>query len=260
MISMKAANLADMAGVAHGFFGSKGGVSSGVYASLNCGPGSKDDPDKVAENRARVVAALAGDDAPVKLATVYQVHGSQVVTLDDVTWGMHDRPTADAMATRTPNIVLGILTADCGPILLADEEAGVVGAAHAGWQGALVGVTDTVVAAMEKLGADRARIRAAIGPTISQPAYEVGPEFYERFIAQDPATAAFFGQGSRPTHWQFDLPGYVEHRLRTVGVEDVHVLPACTYMMDDAFFSYRRSTHRSEPDNGRQLSAIMLRE
>lgn len=259
MIQMKAANLADMPRVAHGFFGRNGGVSSGVYESLNCGPGSKDVPEKVAENRARAVAALAGE-APAKLATVYQVHGSQVVALDDVTWGMHDRPTADAMVTTTPNIVLGILTADCAPILLADQEAGVIGAAHAGWQGALVGVTDTVVAEMEKLGAARARIHAAVGPTISQSAYEVGPEFYERFIAQEPATAAFFGKGARSTHWQFDLPAYVEHRLRAAGVENVHVLGACTYAMEDAFFSYRRSTHWSEPDNGRQLSVIMLRE
>jgi hypothetical protein len=255
MLKLTAANL-DLPGIAHGFFGRKGGVSEGMYASLNCGPGSDDDPDKVAENRRRVLAALA-NGTEAKLATVYQVHGSTAVAVHEP-WQQDARPKADAMVTDRQGVALGILTADCAPVLFADPDAGVIGAAHAGWQGALAGITDAAIAQMESLGAERARIRAAVGPCIHQPAYEVGPEFQPRFVAADPTNAGFFAPGERDGHFQFDLPGYVAHRLRAAGITDAHIVPACTYTLEDAFYSFRRCTHRKEPDNGRQLSAIML--
>jgi polyphenol oxidase len=255
MMKFTAANL-ELPGIAHGFFGRKGGVSEGIFASLNCGPGSDDDPAKVAENRRLAVAALSGG-AEAQLATVYQVHGNTAVTVHEP-WPQDGRPKADAMVTDAQGIALGILTADCAPVLFADPDAGVIGAAHAGWQGALAGITDAAIVLMESIGAQRTRIRAAVGPCISQEAYEVGPEFQPRFVAADPVNGQFFTPGKRADHWQFDLPGYVAHRLRTAGLEQVHVVPACTYTLEDAFYSYRRCTHRHEKDNGRQLSAIML--
>ena len=252
MLMLRAANL-DVPGIAHAFFGRKGGASKGIYASLNCGPGSNDEPNAVAENRRRALAELGG----AELATLYQVHGTDAVTVKDV-WPDTARPKADAMATDKPGVALGILAADCAPVLLADSAAGVIGAAHAGWQGALNGATDSAIAAMESLGAQRARIRAAIGPCIGQAAYEVGPEFRPRFIAADPANAVFFAESARTGHWQFDLAGYVAHRLRAAGIEDVHAVPACTYTLEQNFYSYRRATHRGEPDYARQLSAIVL--
>jgi YfiH family protein len=240
--------------VAHGFFGRKGGVSTGLYDSLNCGPGSGDARASVIENRARATAALSPHAA---LVTLYQIHSAQAVTVS-VPWEIADNPKADAFATNRSGIVLGILTADCAPILLADAPARVIGAAHAGWGGALAGVTESVVSAMERLGATRARITAAIGPCISRPSYEVGPEFKPRFLAADPGNEGFFGPSARAGHWQFDLPAYVAHRLRQSGIGAVETVPLCTYVHEADFFSYRRTTHRKEADYGRQLSAIML--
>jgi len=241
-------------GVAHGFFGRKGGVSTGLYDSLNCGPGSGDAREAVLENRARATAALSSD---ATLVTLYQIHSAQAVTVN-TPWQVADNPKADAFATNRSGIALGILTADCAPILLADPQAHVIGAAHAGWGGAFAGVAESVVAAMERLGAKRERITAAIGPCISQPSYEVGPEFKPRFIAADPANERFFEPSQRAGHWQFDLPAYVAHRLRQSGIGPIETLRACTYLDEASFFSYRRTTHRKEADYGRQLSAIML--
>jgi len=255
MLILKSANL-EVPGIAHGFFGRQGGVSKGIYASLNCGPGSKDSRDDVMENRARATVALAAD---ATLVTLYQVHSAQAVTVT-APWQIPDNPKADAMATDRPGIALGILTADCAPILLVDQEAQIIGAAHAGWGGALAGVVESVVAAMERLGAKPERIRAAIGPCISRKAYEVGPEFQLRFVSADPDNARFFTHSPRADHWQFDLPAYVAERLKGTGVESVESIGACTYAREDEFFSYRRTTHRKEPDYGRELSAIMLVE
>lgn len=240
--------------IRHGFFGRKGGVSTGLYDSLNCGPGSDDVRASVLENRRRASAVLSPDAG---LVTLYQVHSAHAVTVG-APWEIADNPKADAMATNKSGVALGILTADCAPVLLADAEAHVIGAAHAGWSGALSGITESVVAAMERLGAKRERISAAIGPCISQPCYEVGPEFKPRFIASDAANERFFAPSKRAGHWQFDLAAYVAERLRQSGIGTVEVVPACTYAVEAEFFSYRRTTHRKEADYGRQLSAIML--
>jgi YfiH family protein len=255
MLILKSANLS-VPGIAHGFFGRVGGVSKGIYASLNCGPGSKDSRDDVMENRARATAALAPDAA---LVTLYQVHSAEAVTVT-APWPIPENPKADAMATDRPGIALAILTADCAPILLTDPKARIIGAAHAGWNGALAGVVESVLAAMERLGAKPERIRAAIGPCISQGAYEVGPEFERRFVGADANNARFFARSPRAGHWQFDLPAYVAQRLKEASVESVEILDVCTYAREDEFFSYRRTTHRKEPDYGRELSAIMLEE
>jgi YfiH family protein len=254
MLILKSADLSGRA--AHGFFGRRGGVSVGIYESLNCGPGSKDSHAAVMENRDRARAALA---PAARLVTLYQIHSAQAVTATQA-WEIPDNPKADAMVTNCPGIMLGILTADCAPILLCDPVAGAIGAAHAGWNGALSGVTDSVIAAMIELGADKKRIRAAIGPCIGQAAYEVGPEFEARFRAAAPDNARFFTKAPRAGHWQFDLSAYVAHRIRTAGVESVEILGACTYEREADFFSYRRATHRKEPDYGRQLSAVVLSE
>ena len=248
------ASAVNLPGVAHGFFGRKGGVSTGLYDSLNCGPGSGDAREAVLENRARAIAALSSD---ATLVTLYQIHSAQAVTVS-APWQITDNPKADAFATDKRGVALGILTADCAPILLADAHAHVVGAAHAGWGGALAGVAESVVAAMERLGAQRERITAAVGPCISRPSYEVGPEFKPRFTAADPANERFFEPSKHAGHWQFDLPAYVAHRLRQSGIGTIETLRACTYLDEASFFSYRRTTHRKEADYGRQLSAIML--
>jgi YfiH family protein len=254
---LTARNLSDTQTIAHGFFGRTGGVSEGLYASLNCGPGSRDARANVIENRRRVLEKLAGG-ADAKLVTLYQIHSPHAVAVT-APWEIGEQPQADAMATNVPGIALGILTADCAPVLLADNEAGVIGAAHAGWKGAAGGVIAAVVKAMEELGASRARIRAAIGPAISQTNYEVGPEFRTHFVEMDSAHARFFEAGSRPDHWQFDLEGFVADRLAEAQIRDVERLATCTYADADAFFSFRRTTHRGEPDYGRDISAIMLR-
>ncbi|MGF1500367.1 MAG: peptidoglycan editing factor PgeF [Paracoccaceae bacterium] len=238
----------------HGFFTRLGGVSTGLYESLNGGPGSADAPAAVAENRARIAAALGA----AHLVSVAQVHGATALEVTGP-WpdaSLHGRPEADAMVTATPGVALAILTADCAPVLLVDPAAGVVGAAHAGWKGARAGVLDSVVAAMEAKGAGRSRIRAAIGPTIGQASYEVGPEFVERFLDDDPETARFFA-GGRGDRAQFDLPGYCLWRLRAAGVEAVWT-GHCTYADPARFFSYRRATHAGAPDYGRLVAAIAV--
>jgi YfiH family protein len=247
-------NLTGLRAVRHGFFGRQGGVSDGVYASLNCGPGSGDVRENVVENRSRVRAALGADAA---LVTLYQIHSATAVTVA-APWQIGHGPEADAMATNCPGIALGILTADCAPVLLADAEARVIGAAHAGWKGARGGVIEAVAAAMEGLGAARCRIRAAIGPAISQANYEVGPEFHEDFVARDPDTARFFSASPRAAHWQFDLVSYVARALARSGIGDVCRLDLCTYARAGEFFSFRRTTHRGESDYGRDISAILL--
>ena len=251
MLTLRADVLAALPGITHGFFGRTGGVSGGIYASLNCGPGSGDAPQNVAENRRRVHQALGAR----ALNTLHQIHSPDVVT---VTEGWTRGPQADGMVTATTGIALGILTADCAPVLFADAEARVAGAAHAGWKGALAGVLDATVAAMERLGARRARIAAAIGPCISQANYEVGPEFHTRFAAEDARNARFFLPSDRAGHHRFDLEGYVSERLNAAGVDKIARLSACTYARDADFFSFRRTTHRGEKDYGREISAILL--
>ncbi len=251
---LQAPTLEALPGVRHGFFTREGGVSQGVYASLNGGIGSNDKPDLVAENRARMARSLGV--APDRFLSVYQIHSPEVVTVDRA-WPSAERPRADAMVTRETGIALGIGTADCGPVLFADGEASVIGAAHAGWRGALTGVLEATIAAMEKLGASRGRIRAAAGPMISQPNYEVGPDLVERFVAADRDNSRFFKPG-KPGRSMFDLPGYIVARLQRAGVGSVENLGLCTYADPERFYSYRRMTHRAEPDYGRHINAIAL--
>ncbi len=246
----RAADLQKLPGIAHGFFGRDGGVSKGVYASLNCGPGSRDDAIAVADNRAQIVQVLAPG---AKLVSLAQIH-SATVHIVDKDWDFHLRRDGDGMVTALPGVMLGILTADCTPVLLVDAQAGVIGAAHAGWKGAVAGVLENTVAAMAKLGAEPARISAAIGPTISQANYEVGADLHARFDAED---HRFFSASDRPDHYRFDLPGFARSRLERAGVEQISDLGLCTYPLDNGFFSYRRATHRGEADYGRELSAIV---
>ncbi|WP_188768056.1 peptidoglycan editing factor PgeF [Novosphingobium endophyticum] len=241
-------------GVPHGFLGRRGGVSRGDVAGLNVGPGSGDDPAAIAENRARAVAAVRPG---ARLVTVYQVHSPDCVIVADDLWSDRDRPSADALVTTRRDVLLGVLTADCAPVLLADREAGVVGAAHAGWKGAIGGVTDRTIAAMESLGASTARIVAAIGPCIARQSYEVDEAFRDRFREEDSANARFFRTG-REGHHQFDLEGYVAARLEAAGIGAVERLGLDTYAVPDRFFSYRRATHRGEPTYGREISLIGL--
>ena len=242
-----------LGGIAHGFLGRRGGVSGGLVAGLNVGLGAEDEPAAIAENRRRAVAAVAPG---ARLVTVYQVHSPDCVPVEEP-WADNARPHADALVTNRPGLVLGIVTADCAPVLFADRAAGVIGAAHAGWKGALGGVTDATIAAMEALGASRARIVAAIGPCIAQASYEVDDTFWARFLAADPANAAQFYAG-RSGHWQFDLEGYVARRLESAGLAQVERLATDTCAQEDRFFSFRRSTHRGEPTYGRQISLIAL--
>ncbi len=241
----------------HAFFTRAGGVSQGIFASLNCGFGSSDDPTKVAENRGRAMASL-GLSAD-RLVTCYQVHGPEVVIVENA-WRCEDHPRADAMVTRQRGIALGILTADCAPVLFADAQARVIGAAHAGWRGALAGVLEATVAAMRTLGAIPERIVAGIGPCIGQRSYEVGVEFPAPFLADDPQSAAFFEAAPRAGHFLFDLPAYVEARLQRLGLAGIARCGGDTAADADRFFSYRRSRLRNEPDYGRELSAICLPE
>jgi YfiH family protein len=252
---LQAPSLTRLARVRHAFFTRAGGVSQGVYASLNGGVGSSDAPDKVAENRARMAKAM-GVDAD-RLLTPYQIHSPDVVVADEP-WTNGNRPRADAVVTRVPRLAIGISTADCGPLLLADDKAGVVGAAHAGWRGALMGVIEATVAAMERLGAKRDRIIAALGPTIRQPNYEVGPEFVERFVAADSDNARFFMASQRAGHAMFDLTGYIAKRVERADVTHFEDLGLCTYSDPERFFSYRRTMLRSEADYGRHINAITL--
>ncbi|MBW8755700.1 MAG: peptidoglycan editing factor PgeF [Sphingomonadales bacterium] len=242
-----------LAGIPHGFLGRRGGVSTGLVAGLNVGLGSGDDAEAVAENRARAAAAVL-PGAPI--VACYQVHSADCVTVTEA-WSDAARPHADALATDRPGILLGVVTADCTPVLLADREAGVVGAAHAGWKGAIAGVTDRTIEAMLALGARRERIAAAIGPTIAQPSYEVDDAFRARFLADNSANGHFFEAG-QPGHWQFDLPGYVAARLTAAGVDCVETLGLDTYAAPQRFYSFRRATHLGEPAYGRQISLIGL--
>lgn len=241
-----------LAPLRHGFFTRRGGASSGVFAGLNCGPGSTDQSAAVAINRQRAADAL--QLLPEDLIGVHQVHSADVVIVTD---RLDERPKADAMVTDVPGLALSILTADCQPVLFADTRAGVIGAAHAGWRGALDGVLEATLDAMETLGADRARTVAVIGPSISQEAYEIGPEFLETFLRDDPANTRFFVDGDRDRKW-FDLTGFGMHRLRRAGVGLAEWTGHCTYADADRFYSYRRSTHAGEADYGRLLSAIRL--
>ncbi len=250
-----AENLADAAGVRHMFFSRNGGVSGGIYASLNCGPGSSDDRAAVLDNRARAMAVL--DQEPENLVTVYQYHSPVVVEVR-APWAVADAPKADGMVTTEPGVVLGILTADCAPVLFADAEAGVIGAAHAGWKGALGGVIDATVDMMVDAGAQADRISAAVGPCIQQASYEVGADFRSSFLEAGSGNDRFFVPGVAEGKYQFDLSGYVRHRLTECDVGSIEVLPIDTYIDEDRFFSYRRATHRGEPDYGRELSAIVL--
>jgi polyphenol oxidase len=250
---VKAIRAAALQGIAHGFMTRRGGVSGGLLAGLNCGPGSGDDLAMVAQNRALALAAMLPG---ARLVSVYQVHSPLCVTVAEP-WPEDARPQADAMVTDRPGLALGILTADCAPVLLADRAADVIGAAHAGWKGAIAGVTDQTIAAMEALGARRERIVAAIGPCIAQPSYEVDTAFRDRFLAGDPANAAFFAPGA-PGHSQFDLEGYVAARLAAAGIDAVERLGCDTYADPARFYSFRRSTHRGEPAYGRQISLIAL--
>jgi len=241
-------------GIAHGFLGRRGGVSTGITAGLDLGRrGQVEMGPELAENRRRAVAAVLQG---AELVTLYQVHSAECVILDRP-WDDSARPHADAMATDRPGYALGILTADCAPVLLADRDAGVVGAAHAGWKGAIGGVTEATVAAMERLGADRDRIIAAIGPCIGRASYEVDAAFERRFEEHDPENERFFAAG-REGHAQFDLEGYVAHRLAAAGVRTVEMMGLDTYADADRFYSFRRATHLGEPDYGRQISIIGL--
>lgn len=254
MSAVDVIRAAALGGVAHGFLGRRGGVSTGVHAGLNVGAGSDDAPEAIAENRRLATEAVLPGG---RLVTAYQVHSPDAVTVLEP-WDERLRPKADALVTNRPGLVLGILTADCAPVLLADEAAGVIGAAHAGWKGAIGGVTDSTVAAMEALGAKRDRIVAAIGPCIARASYEVDMGFRARFDGEDPANERFFADG-RAGHAQFDLEAYVAHRLAAAGIARVEALGLDTYADERRFYSFRRATHRAEPDYGRQISLIALR-
>ncbi|UCH73847.1 MAG: peptidoglycan editing factor PgeF [Rhodospirillales bacterium] len=252
------ANLAALDGVRHAFFTRQGGVSGGVYDSLNAGYGSGDERDNICENRRRAMAAL--DLPAAALTTVYQVHGTDVAVMDRAR-PPQNAPRADAQVTDRPGVALGILTADCAPVLLSGRKpdgSAVIGAAHAGWKGAVAGVLEATVAALESLGAARETIHAAIGPCIGQASYEVGPEFPDAFTAQDPANERFFRPGRRPDHPLFDLAGYIESRLARLSIAATGQIDADTFAEADRFFSYRRTTLAAEPDYGRELSAIVI--
>jgi YfiH family protein len=247
---IRAIALGDMP---HGFLGRRGGVSTGALSGLNVGFGSNDERAAIERNRALAISALLPG---AELATVHQVHSAEAVHVDRP-WPQDQRPHADAMVTDRPNVLLGILTADCAPVLFADRRAVVIGAAHAGWRGALAGVTDSTIAAMERLGAKRETIHAAVGPCITQQSYEVDEAFRARFVASDAGNDRFFAAGAAGKP-RFDLEAYVVHRLVAAGIDEVEALNLDTYTAPDRFYSYRRATHAGEADYGRQLSAIAL--
>jgi len=249
------ADILAFTGIRHAFFTREGGVSEGLYGSLNGGIGSRDAADKVRENRTRMAAALTVE--PQRFLTAHQIHSPQVV-IAEAPWPADARPHADAIVTRMRALAIGVTTADCGPVLLAEPHAGVIGAAHAGWRGALAGIIEATVAAMERLGAARRHIRAAIGPTIRQANYEVGGDLIARFAAEDRASSRFFSPAARDGHALFDLAGYIAARLERAGVGHIEDLGCCTYADPTRFFSYRRATHRAEADYGRHVNAIAL--
>lgn len=252
---VEAQNLLRAANVRHGFFTRAGGASEGIYAGLNCGIGSRDDTGVVIQNRAQVAAHLRSAFADV--VTLYQVHSGDALEAT-APIARDQLPKADAVVSRTPGLAIGVLTADCTPVLFADAAAGVVAAAHAGWRGAAGGVLESTLSTMERLGAVRGRIAAAIGPTISQESYEVGEDFATAVRAADIESQSFFAPGAGPGKYQFDLPGYVAHRLARAGLTDVERQTPCTYRNESNFFSFRRATHRGEADYGRQISAIVV--
>ena len=246
--------LSAIPGLRHAFFTREGGVSDGIYASLNGGVGSNDDPAHVAENRRRMAEQMGV--APDRFLSVYQIHSPDAVVATGP-WQGASRPRADAIVTRAEELAIGVTAADCGPILLVDSNARVIGAAHAGWKGALTGIVESTVDAMEKLGAERSGIVAAIGPLIRQHSYEVGHEFVERFIEADADNALFFIPAARQGHSMFDLAGFIRMRLENAGVLMIDDIGADTYA-DERFYSYRRSVHRKEPDYGRHVHVIAL--
>lgn len=254
-MKIEAPSLAGLPGIRHGFFTRRGGVSEGIYASLNGGVGSRDDIANVEQNRARMADALG--IAPAALVACWQVHSPDAVILE-TPWTRDDAPKADAVVTAVQGLGATVTIADCGPVLFADPVARVVGAAHAGWKGAFGGVIENTLSAMERLGARRGDMRAVIGPLIRQESYEVGEDFLARFLAADRAFARFFKAAERPGHALFDLPGFIAHRLREAGMEHIEDLGLDTYADEARFFSYRRSTHRQEPDYGRLVAAIAL--
>jgi YfiH family protein len=256
-MKVHASSLSALDGIRHAFFTREGGVSRGIYASLNSGVGSQDDAAHVAENRARMAKALGVETD--RLITAFQIHSPQVV-IADRPWNVEDRPRADAIVTKTPGLAIGVSTADCGPLLFADAQAGVIGAAHAGWRGAFTGVIEATIAAMETLGADRSRMTVALGPLIRQQNYEVSETFVDEFLRKDESHAEFFAPAARRGHAMFDLPGFIASRVARNGIERFEDLGICTYSDPDRFYSYRRSTHRGEPDYGRHVNAIALGE
>jgi YfiH family protein len=247
--------LAAIPNLQHGFFTRQGGRSTGIYASLNCGTGSKDDRTTVLANRALVAGHLAAK--PSHLLTCHQSHTALAVAISEP-WADGTAPKVDGIATRTPGLAIAVLAADCAPILFADPDARVIGAAHAGWRGALSGVLEATIKAMEDLGAERGRIRAALGPCIGPEHYEVGPEFEQQFRKNDLDSGPFFHRPRPDARAHFDLPAYVMNRLKKAGLAESQSVSRCTYANEDQFFSFRRTTHRSEGDYGRQISAIVL--
>jgi YfiH family protein len=247
--------LTVLPGISHGFFTRQGGTSRGIYQSLNCGAGSNDDRVSVLQNRARVAHHLGSPHGDV--VTLYQVHSATALVVNSPV-SREDLPKADALVTKTRGLAIGVLTADCTPVLFADAKAGVVGAAHAGWRGALGGIVEATVAAMEGLGARHSNIRAAVGPCISQRAYEVGPEFEAEFLAKDLAFARFFARKSRDSKPYFNLAAFINERLQALNLAVVEISAPCTYENESLFFSFRRSQHKKQPDYGRQISAIVV--
>lgn len=252
VIALKASLLAKP-GLSHGFYTRQGGVSTGVYASLNGGVGSRDDPAAVAENRRRMAEHLGVE--PARFLVPYQTHSPEVLIVAEA---FIERPRCDALVTAAPGLGLGVTGADCGMVLFADAEAGVVAAAHAGWKGALTGVLEATLEAMETLGASRASTAAVLGPAIAQKSYEVGADFASRFVAASSGYGRFFARSAREGHFMFDLPGFIAMRIRSAGAGSFQDLARDTYSERDCFYSYRRSVHRNEPDYGRQIAAIAL--
>jgi len=248
-----APSLAHMSGLSHGFFGTQGGVSTGLYTSLNAGAGSQDDPENVAQNRARIASAI-GAEGPGHLLSCYQHHSSDALL---VKAPFADRPKGDALVTRTPGLALAIMTADCVPILFSDPEARIIGAAHSGWKGALGGINEATIEAMEAIGADAGRITAAIGPCIHQASYEVGPELRETFMQAADWSERFFAPG-KGDRFQFDLPGFVHARLVRAGLPRIDMVAHDTCALEGQYFSNRRRNHQGLPDYGRNASVIML--
>lgn len=252
---IEAPSLSALTGIRHGFFTRQGGVSEGIYAGLNGGVGSADAREAVQENRRRMTAHF--DLPPESLLTLHQVHSADVIIVEEP-FAPDARPMADAMVTRRPDVLLGVASADCGPLLFADAEAGVIGAAHSGWKGAFTGVLEATLDSMERLGARRERITVALGPTISRTAYEVGPEFVDRFTQADAALGQFFSPSPRAGHALFDLPAFIAARAQAAGAGTFDDLGLCTYADETRFYSYRRTTHRGEPDYGRLIAAIRI--